>query len=168
MACEIQRSRLKAFEAGQGAGGSVIVRAVRAADADEWCRMREALWPDGAGSHVSEIQQFFADPSGGREAVLVAEQAGAIVGFVELSRRAYAEGCETSPVAYLEGWFVSPDRRSSGVGRALLRAAEEWGRAQGCAEFASDTEADNASSAAAHRACGFEDASLIRCFRKRL
>ena len=146
----------------------MIVRAVRAADADQWRRMRDALWPDAAGTHASEIQQFFGDSSGGREAVLVAEQAGAILGFVELSLRAYAEGCDTSPVAYLEGWFVSPDARGSGLGRALLRAAEEWGRAQGCAEFASDTEAEDTPSANAHRACGFEDASLIRCFRKKI
>ena len=100
--------------------------------------------------------------------VLVAEHDGTLAGFVELSLRAYAEGCETSPVAYLEGWYVSPDARGTGVGRALLNAAEMWGRAQGCTEFASDAEADNASSADAHRACGFEEVSLVRCFRKRL
>lgn len=165
MGCEIQKSRAKAFG---GEAAAVIVRAVRAADAAQWLRMREALWPEGAQSHASEVQAFFADPSSARETVLVAEYEGVLVGFVELSLRAYAEGCDTSPVAYLEGWFVSHDLRGAGVGRALLRAAEEWGRAQGCAEFASDTEADNAVSADAHRAAGFEDAGLIRCFRKRL
>lgn len=45
---------------------------------------------------------------------------------------------------------------------------EEWARSQGCTELASDTEADNAASAAAHRALGFEEAAVVRCFRKSL
>ena len=54
------------------------------------------------------------------------------------------------------------------MGRALVAAAEEWGRKQGCAELASDAEADNETSAAGHRALGFTDAGLIRCFYKTL
>ena len=53
-------------------------------------------------------------------------------------------------------------------GAALLRAAEEWGRAQGCTEFASDADPENAISIDAHLALGFEDAGLVRCFRKSL
>jgi aminoglycoside 6'-N-acetyltransferase I len=49
-----------------------------------------------------------------------------------------------------------------------VRAAEEWARGQGCVELASDTEAANAASAAAHRALGFTDLGLVRCFRKDL
>ena len=163
MSCEIQKSRAKTFAA--GSAGSVIVRAARPADADAWLTMRTALWPDENGSHRSEIDRYFAERS---ETVLVAERDGALVGFVELSLRAYAEGCESSPVAYLEGWYVAPNARGSGVGRALLRAAEEWGRSRGCSEFASDAEAENTASAEAHRASGFEEVSLIRCFRKSL
>src|SRR5262245_9662915 len=168
MGCEIQRSREKTFGAAQGAAGALIVRAVRPDDANAWCRMRQALWPDSGDSHAAEVERFFADRSAARDSVLVAERDGSVVGFVELSLRAYAEGCDTSPVAYLEGWYVSDEARGAGVGRALIRAAEEWGRAQGCTEFASDAEAGNALSADVHRACGFEEVSLIRCFRKRL
>jgi len=66
------------------------------------------------------------------------------------------------------GWFVVPEARHRGVGRKLVAAAEAWARSVGCTEFASDAEADNESSAAAHRALGFEDVGLIRCFRKDL
>jgi aminoglycoside 6'-N-acetyltransferase I len=38
----------------------------------------------------------------------------------------------------------------------------------GCSEFASDALAENTASAAAHRALGFEEVEVIRCFRKRL
>lgn len=71
-------------------------------------------------------------------------------------------------MAYLEGWYVEPDVRRRGIGRALVRAAEDWGRTQGCTEFASDTEIENAASAAAHTALGFEEVDRVRCFRKRL
>ena len=71
-------------------------------------------------------------------------------------------------LSYVEGWFVVPDARRRGVGRALLAAAERWARAQGSRELASDTEADNEVSAAAHEALGFEEVGLVRCFRKKL
>ncbi|MEX2157197.1 MAG: GNAT family N-acetyltransferase [Gemmatimonadales bacterium] len=100
-------------------------------------------------------------------AVLLAlDDAGKQLGFAELSIRAYAEDCVTDKVAYLEGWYVVPEARRRGVGRALVAAAEEWARGQGCTEFASDALLDNAPSAAAHRALGFVETVQIRCFRK--
>ena len=90
------------------------------------------------------------------------------VGFAELSLRPYAESCSTSPVAYLEGWYVRPGNRRAGVGSALIAAAADWGRAQGCSEFASDVDMDNHVSARAHLALGFEDAGVVRCFRRDL
>ena len=74
----------------------------------------------------------------------------------------------TDRVAYLEGWYVVPAARRQGVGAALVRAAEDWARSQGCTEFASDALIDNAVSAAAHRALGFQETVQIRCFRKLL
>ena len=102
------------------------------------------------------------------EAVLVAVEGGRVVGFAEISRRNYAEGCETSPVGFLEGWYVVPAWRRRGVGRAVVQEAEAWARSLGCTEFASDALAENSVSAAAHLALGFEEVEVIRCFRKPL
>ena len=55
-----------------------------------------------------------------------------------------------------------------GVGRALIEAAEAWGRGQGCSEFGSDAAIDNETSIAAHRALGFAEVSRAVCFRKPL
>jgi aminoglycoside 6'-N-acetyltransferase I len=63
---------------------------------------------------------------------------------------------------------VEPHARRRGVGRALIQAAEDWGRAQGCTEFGSDALIDNDISASAHKALGFEETAQIRCFRKNL
>jgi aminoglycoside 6'-N-acetyltransferase I len=146
------------------------VRTVTWADAAAWKRMRRGLWPDQPGEELDrEVEEFFAGTLPEPQAVLLAlDGSGQPVGFVELSIRPTAEGCRTSRVAYVEAWFVTAGARGRGIGRALIVAAEEWGRAQGCEELASDTEMANEASALAHRAVGFEDAGILRCFRKDL
>lgn len=146
------------------------MRSATARDASVWLALRHALWPEGSeAEHGEEIDRFFRGPASEPLAVLLAVDAtGQALGLAELSIRPQAEGCHTDRVAYLEGWFVVPDARGRGVGRALVAAAEEWGRSQGCREFASDTQADNKVSAAAHRALGFREVGQLRCFRKDL
>lgn len=146
----------------------IQVRPVAPADSDAWVRMRCALWPEGSEvEHRREVARFFAgelrDPL---QALIAIDGAGRPLGFAELSIRSYAEDCLTDRVAYLEGWYVVPESRRRGVGGALVRAAEEWARAQGCAEFASDALLDNHVSAAAHTALGFQETVQLRCFRK--
>src|SRR5688572_31355457 len=46
-------------------------------------------------------------------------------GFIELGLRTYAEGCESSPVPFIEGWYVDADARGTGLGAALVRSAEQ-------------------------------------------
>ena len=146
------------------------VRRATQIDGPAWLRMREALWPEeDATGHAMEVEQFFAGKLDMPLEVLVAVDGfGELVGFAELSIRRYAEGCVTNRVAYLEGWFVVPERRRRGVGAALVAAAETWARTQGCTEFASDALLENDISAAAHRALGFEEVERIRCFKKLL
>ena len=58
--------------------------------------------------------------------------------------------------------------RRRGIGTALVRAAEQWARDQGCSEFASDAEIENDISVTAHKALGFTEVSRVVCFRKDL
>lgn len=148
----------------------ITVRPVARRDADAWRKLRCALWPDGSASeHQHEIESFLVGIASEPKAVLLAENMeGSVVGLAELSIRPCAEGRRTSRAAYLEGWFVAPEARRQGVGRALLKAAEEWGRTQGCTEFASDTQPDNVISTTAHHALGFAEVGLVRCFRKEI
>jgi len=148
----------------------IRVRAVDPSDAATWLHLRRALWPEGSAAlHREEIAQFFAGQAPEPLTVLLAEDGGGHpVGFAELSIRPCAEGCHSNRVAYLEGWFVVPRARRHGVGRALIAAAEAWGRSQGCREFASDAEPDNEIGTAVHGALGFSEVGLVRCFRKEL
>ena len=146
----------------------IRVRSARPDDAAAWWRLRCALWPDGPeAEHRAEIAQFF----GGRvamplEVLLAVDDTDVPLGVVELSIRPYAEECVTDRVAYLEGWYVVPEARRRGVGRALVAAAEQWALSRGCSEFASDSLIDNTVGAAAHRSVGFIETARIRCFRK--
>jgi aminoglycoside 6'-N-acetyltransferase I len=138
--------------------------------APDWARMRHALWPDESLAGLqAEAEAFFGGAVRHLRAVLLAFDPGrSPIGFAELNLRPYAEGCDSEGIAFLEGWFVEPAHRRRGVGRELIRAAEDWARLQGCSEFASDALADNALGHAAHLRAGFEEVEVIRCFRKAL
>lgn len=149
----------------------VAVEPARPEDLQTWLEMRVTLWPeDTETDHRNEIEQYFAGefPRWPWTVLLAKNPNGDTVGFAEVSVRPYAVGCEGTQVAYLEGWFVVQEARNLGVGKALILAAEEWGLAQGCSEFASDVDADNDVSKAAHTALGFEDVGIVHCFRKDL
>ena len=128
--------------------------------------MRMMLWPgDDVGSD-EEMTAWLERPDA---AVLVADRGdGRLAGFVELATRPYADGCDTSPVAYLEGWWVDEDVRRRGVGRALIGAVEDWAREGGFHELGSDALLDNTLSHQAHRALGFEERERVIYFRKLL
>lgn len=101
--------------------------------------------------------------------VFLAERGdGSVAGFVEVGARPYADGCDTSPVGYIEAWYVDADVRCRGYGRALLAAAEEWARGRGYLEMASDARLDNAVSHAAHQRAGYAEVDRIVQFRKPL
>jgi len=143
------------------------VRLFREADFPRWIALRAELWPEEApaGLEAQGRTALAAEPP---LTIFVAEEGGSVVGFLELGFRAYAEGCTSSPVPYVEGWYVGADWRRRGIGGALMRAAEEWSRSRGFPELASDTLADNRLSRTAHEALGFEEMETLVVFRKAL
>jgi aminoglycoside 6'-N-acetyltransferase I len=146
----------------------VAIRPRAPADDPEWLRMRLALWPEGdADDHRRGMAEWLTVDAA---VILVAVREGGsgLCGFAEVGTRPYAEGCETSPVAYLEGWYVDADVRRRGIGAALVRAAEAWARSRGLTEFASDALLDNETSHRAHRALGFGEVERVVCYRKAL
>jgi aminoglycoside 6'-N-acetyltransferase I len=143
------------------------IREYSDADWSEWLRMSVALFPQYSAENLSAGMREFRTRSDA--AVFVAERPnGSVAGFVEAGTRPYADGCDTSPVGYVEAWYVDPDVRRQGYGRALLAAAEEWARGLGCREMASDSTLDNLLSHTAHRRAGYEEVDRVVQFRKPL
>jgi aminoglycoside 6'-N-acetyltransferase I len=144
----------------------MLIRPVQPDDLHEWLRMRRDLWPDGSEQeHLQEMQQYFA-PDAADIAFVAVRPSGKLAGFLEASLRRYADGCSTSPVGYIEGWFVDDNIRRQGIGALLVAAAENWAAAQGCVEMASDCLLDNVTSLAAHLALGYDEAERLIHFRK--
>lgn len=143
------------------------IREIVEADRRDWVRLREALWPGALSDHDEETRKHFAH-SLEAPIVFVAEADGRLVGFLELDFRNYAPGCESSPVPFIEGWYVEPALQGRGIGRALIEAAEARARAAGHHEIASDAEVENADGIAAHVAVGYEEVERVVCFRRSL
>lgn len=132
--------------------------------------MRHALWDfETTEDHAEQAAEFYLSGHPDRVAFIALDDSGEPIGFAEAAlRRDYVEGCETSPVAFLEGVYVEPGARKSGVARALSDAVAAWGRERGCSEFASNALIDNTASHAFHAAIGFEETERVVFFRKEL
>ena len=134
------------------------------ADGDAWLAMRVALWPDADRPTLAlEISALLARPD---FAVFGARgSTGEWLGFVEIGARDVAEGCDTSPVGYVEGLWVDAKARRNGIARRLIMAAADWSRSQGYGEMASDTEIHNTLSQNVHERLGFEETERLVTFR---
>lgn len=144
-------------------------RPLEARDRQTWAAMRAALWPDEDADLLGHetLMHFSGRPLA--EAVFICESVdGEPCGFLELSLRAYAEGCASSPVPFIEGWYVAPVARHKGAGRALVSAAEHWALLRNFTEIASDTQLENAQSQGAHAALGYEEVERLVTFKKSL
>src|ERR1700729_3639512 len=106
-----------------------------------YCAMRAQLWQIVESENLAEAHDIVSSPSWG---VFVAQLSDDLpLGFVEAHLRDYAESATSSPVGYLEGWYVISGYRKKGVGAALVEAAEGWARSRGCIEMASDAALEN-------------------------
>lgn len=148
----------------------VVVRRASIDDIVPWAVLRADLWSSRtADGHRDDLIQTFFSDNGETQGFLAISGEGEIMGFAEAAlRRDYVNGCETSPVLFLEGIYTSPDHRRRGVARLLTASVEAWGREAGCTEFASDAAIDNSDSHDMHAALGFEETQRVVYFRKAL
>ncbi|UJW85042.1 aminoglycoside 6'-N-acetyltransferase [Devosia sp. SL43] len=148
---------------------TVTVTVATTEDADDWAAMRQALWPNGGlDAHRADIEAWLANPRDLTN-LIARSDTGQALGFAEASlRHDYVNGTKSTPVAFLEGIYVDPAARRSGVARQLVEAVERWGRQRGCSEFASDADIANVTSHQMHGALGFTETQRVVYFRKLL
>lgn len=131
----------------------------------DWALMRHELWPDHSTlAHLKEIQKLYGD----HYLSWLASYDNQIIGFCEASLRNFANGCESSPVAFLEGIWVDPGHRRQKVSFSLLGAVQRWAISKGITELGSDTEIENQLSQLCHQHWGFEETERVVYFRKKL
>jgi aminoglycoside 6'-N-acetyltransferase I len=146
---------------------SFSIRRATFEDKQAWLHMRHGLWPYAPLDYLElDLDRLLEDE---RKAVFVAVDAGGRpVGFLEAGLRDTAEGSETSPVGYIEAWYVEPHMRGMKIGRDLVYTAEQWAREKGCREMASDTWIDNEPGIQVHRRLGYQEVDRLVHFVKRL
>ncbi len=142
------------------------IRKAKPADSIALAELASRMWE----STPAELAPEFAELTASSEAAcFLAYADNQAIGFAQCQlRHDYVEGCDTSPVGFLEGVYVDAMHRHSGVAKALLSACEDWARSVGCSEFASDCELDNTASLAWHLKAGFEEVNRTIWFAKKL
>ena len=135
-------------------------------DAARLADLLKLIWSGDTEQLSRVIEGYIASENA---AVFVKKADGVFVGVAICSlRHDYVEGCETSPVGYLEGISVKEAYRNKGIAKSLLEECEEWAKEKGCREFASDCELTNTDSLHFHLSIGFHEANRIICFTKQL
>ena len=144
-----------------------MIQEATSLQAKEAAELALLLWPDNElETFIQEFAALLVQPDA---KIFLAYDGKEAVGFAQCQlRHDYVEGTSTSPVGYLEGLYVKEPFRKQGLARELTLACEEWSKAKGCQEFASDCELENVESVKMHLKLGFHEANRIVCFTKKL
>jgi len=133
----------------------------------DWLQLRILLWPDHEDAHLLEMRQLL-EQKHTLQVLSYNDQQQAIAMLEASIRYEYVNGTQTSPVAFLEGIYVLPEYRRSGVATTLVQQVEDWAKQFSCTEFASDAAIDNTISHAMHRALGFQETERVVYFKKKI
>jgi aminoglycoside 6'-N-acetyltransferase I len=146
------------------------IRVATHSDIQGWVDLRAQLWNDTSlDQHRDEAEMMLSKSPDESIVFLDIVDGGDIRAFAEAAlRHDHVNGCETSPVAFLEGIFVRREVRGVGIGGLLLKSVQAWAHERGCAELASDAHLDNVASHAFHTALGFTETDRVVYFRLRL
>ena len=144
----------------------IKIRQATQEDKAEWLRMRRGVWPEAPDEYLDYDMDDVL--SNDRNIVFFALGEGIPIGMIEAHLRESAEGCFSTPVGYIEAWFVDERFRGKGVAGMLTDAAENWARGKGCTDMASDTWLENEASIRAHAKSGYAEVERLVHFIKQL
>lgn len=144
----------------------IEIRKVTSAEKDAWFQMRKGVWTEAEDEYLLfDMDEALASEV---DLIFMAFVNDQPAGMLEASIREYAEGCDSSPVGYIEAWFVYGEYRRTGVAAELVKAAENWAKEKGCTEIGSDTWLDNEVSIKAHLKLGYYEVERLVHFAKQL
>lgn len=106
---------------------------------------------------IGWVRESLADLSDPDNGAFVAERNDEVVGFVCVSERSHFTG---EVDTYIGELVVSKVAEGGGVGRALVGAAEDWGRARGRKRVVVDTGAANTPARGFYAALGYEEEDI--------
>jgi len=145
---------------------SLVIRAAEDSDRDLLLELAERLqegvapWRDPQEVRravIDWVGESLADLSDADRAAFVAEREGEVVGFVCASERSHFTG---EVDTYIGELVVARSAEGSGVGRALVGVAEDWGRARGRQRVVVDTGAANTPARRFYAALGYEEEDI--------
>lgn len=136
-------------------GKSMSIKSVTEQTVSVWVSFASRVWQ----TDEQVLQEQFTEGKFPFE-FLYYSPSNIAVAWISLSlRHDYVEGCQFSPVAYVEGIFVHPDYRGQGIATELLDFADSWAKSHGARELASDTDFENIHSQTFHTKNGFREVS---------
>ena len=141
----------------------IKLREISEDDIPHWIKMRKQLWPHASYDELKEVEHLFKAKT---FTCFFAESGSDLVGFMEFAIRPYVNGCDTSPVAFIEGLWVDDHFQKRGIGRLFIKTAEDLARSHSIKELASDTRIESTHSIHAHKVWGFVETERVVYFRK--
>lgn len=135
---------------------------------EQLLEMASDLWKDDYSE--SETRKFFSEAlNSDKNKILLFLNESDPAAFIYLSIRTdYVEGSDSSPTGYLEGIYVKPEFRKSGIAGKLLSEGEKWLKEKGCNQMGSDAYIDNKISYDFHIYAGFKEAGKLVTFIKKI
>ncbi|AEF53189.1 GNAT family N-acetyltransferase [Marinomonas posidonica] len=146
------------------------IRKIQSRDALAWSALRIEFLPEIKDISQQEVNDFFLGTYPNIKEVFIAldDTSQNMIGFIELNLRDNIPGSRQQTTPYIEAWFVSPSYQGQGIGKALIKTAENWAREQGFHELGSDAPITNEKSVNLHRQLGFNEVERVVCLLKRL
>ncbi len=143
----------------------LTIREAMEKDFPRWILMRKKLWPTSSYDELKDVDHLYKSE---KFTCFIAEIESTLIGFMELSIRPYVNGCDSSPVAFIEGIWVDEKWQKRGIGNLFVKKAEEWARNLAIRELASDTRIESLASIHAHNTWGFVETERVVYFKKDL
>lgn len=144
---------------------NIVIRRLTVDDAAAWTAMRHALWPNEDRDLLAAELTDLAARSDFVTFGAFDAASGTALGLIEVGERSIGEGCETSPVGYIEALWVDAAVRQHGIARQLVATAIDWSKGRGYQELGSDADLENTLSHNVHERLGFTETERLVTFR---